>query len=80
MTENNFAVIKVEDNGTGIAEEDIPFIFDRFYQADKARGGQGSGLGLSIVKWIVEAHKGEIKVESKLNLGSKFIVKLPLNL
>ena len=80
MTENNFAVIKVEDNGTGITEEDIPFIFDRFYQADKARGGQGSGLGLSIVKWIVEAHKGDIKVESKLNEGSKFIVKLPLNL
>ena len=80
LKENNFAVIKVEDNGAGIAEEDMPFIFDRFYQADRARGGQGSGLGLSIVKWIVEAHKGDIKVESKLNQGSKFIVKLPLNL
>ena len=80
MKENNFAIIKVEDKGTGIAKEDLPFIFDRFYQADKARGGQGSGLGLSIVKWIAEAHKGEIKVESKVNRGSKFIVKLPLNL
>lgn len=80
MKENDFAVIKIEDKGTGIAKEDLPFIFDRFYQADKARGGQGSGLGLSIVKWIVEIHKGEIKVESKLNRGSKFIVRLPLNL
>ncbi len=80
VKENSFAVIKVEDRGTGIAEEDLPYIFDRFYQADKARGGQGSGLGLSIVKWIVEIHKGEIKVESKLNRGSKFIVWLPMNL
>ena len=80
IKENNSAVIKVEDNGTGIAEEDIPFIFDRFYQADKARGGKGSGLGLSIVRWIVEAHKGNIKVESKLSRGSKFIVRLPLNI
>ncbi|MDD5622598.1 MAG: HAMP domain-containing sensor histidine kinase [Actinomycetota bacterium] len=78
--ENNFAIIKVEDSGTGIAGEDLPFIFDRFYQADRARGGQGSGLGLSIVKWIVEVHKGEIEVESKLNQGTRFIIKLPLNL
>jgi len=80
MKENDFAVIKVEDNGVGIAGEDLPFIFDRFYQADRARGGKGSGLGLSIVKWIVEAHKGEIKVESKMNEGSKFTVWLPMNL
>jgi len=78
--ENGFAKIIVEDNGIGIADKEIPYIFDRFYQADKTRGNQGTGLGLSIVKWIVDLHKGEINVESKVNQGSKFVIKLPLNL
>jgi signal transduction histidine kinase len=80
MQENDQAVIAVKDNGMGIAEEDMPYIFDRFYQADKSRGNQGTGLGLSIVKWIAEVHNGDIEVESEVNKGSRFIVKLPLNI
>lgn len=76
--ENGNAIIKVCDTGKGIAKEDIEHIFDRFYQANEARNGQGSGLGLSIVKWIVQVHKGEISVKSAPEKGSCFTVKLPL--
>jgi len=76
--ENGNAIIKVCDTGKGIAKEDIDHIFDRFYQANEARNGQGSGLGLSIVKWIVQVHKGEISVKSAPEKGSCFTVKLPL--
>lgn len=74
-------VIKIIDNGSGIAEEDIPFLFERFYKADKARvrGKTGTGIGLSIVKNIVEAHNGKISVESNLGIGSTFIITLPLS-
>ena len=75
--ENTGVKIIVEDNGTGIQEEDIPNIFDRFYQVNKSRNGQGTGLGLSIVKWIVETHNGTIKVESHLNTGTRFTIILP---
>lgn len=75
-----FAKIIVSDTGIGIAKEDQGRIFDRFFRIDKARSRSqgGSGLGLSICKWIVEAHQGEIKVESALGKGSSFIVILPL--
>jgi len=77
--ENN-AVVCIRDTGIGIPEEEIPRIFDRFYRVDKSRSRElgGSGLGLSICKWIVELHKGEIKVESQLSIGSKFTVFLPV--
>ncbi len=76
-----FVKIIVSDTGIGIAREDQERIFDRFFRVDKARSREqgGSGLGLSICKWIVEAHRGEIKVESELGKGSSFIVKLPIH-
>jgi len=78
--ENGFAEIRVTDTGIGIAKEDQERIFDRFFRVDKARSREqgGSGLGLSICKWIVEAHQGKITVESDLEKGSSFIVLLPL--
>lgn len=74
------AVISVSDNGIGIPAEDIPHIFDRFYRADKARSRSigGAGLGLSIVKWIVDVHQGKITAESKLGAGTKIVVELPV--
>ena len=76
---SNYSIITIEDNGIGISENDIPFIFDRLYQVDKSREDRGNGLGLAIAKWIAELHKGEISAESKPEVGSKFIIKLPLN-
>lgn len=71
--------LTVEDAGCGIAEKDIPHIFDRFFRTDRSRSRQvpGSGLGLSICKWIVDAHGGSISVASKLGSGSVFTVQLP---
>jgi heavy metal sensor kinase len=76
-----FAKVTVSDTGMGITREDQERIFDRFFRVDKARSRErgGSGLGLSICKWIVEAHQGEIKVHSELGKGSSFIVRLPLS-
>jgi two-component system phosphate regulon sensor histidine kinase PhoR len=74
-----FAKIVVSDTGIGISKEDQEKLFSRFFRVDKARSREqgGSGLGLSICKWIVEAHQGEIRVESEIGKGSSFIVKLP---
>jgi two-component system, OmpR family, sensor histidine kinase ArlS len=76
----NWGGFEVKDSGIGIHEEEIPLIFRRFYRIDKARSRKtgGSGLGLAIAKDIVENHGGYIGVQSKLGLGSKFIVKFPL--
>ncbi len=70
--------VEVSDTGTGIARDDLPHIFERFYKADKSRTGQGSGMGLAIAKHIVEAHGGKIWVQSEEGKGSTFIFSLPL--
>jgi signal transduction histidine kinase len=78
--QNGVALIEIEDTGEGIPEEDQGRIFDRFFRVDKARSREkgGAGLGLSICKWIVQAHGGEISLKSALGQGTTFTVKLPL--
>lgn len=68
----------VEDTGVGIPEEDISRVFERFFKADRARSGGGTGLGLAIARHLVEAHGGEIWVESKEGEGSRFIFTIPI--
>ena len=73
------AEIEVIDRGTGIPEEELPRIFERFYRVEKGSAARfgGRGLGLSIAMHIVEAHGGELRVESKLHQGTRFRVSLP---
>lgn len=71
-------LITVQDQGIGIKAEDLPHIFERFYRADKARGHEGFGLGLSIAKKTIETHKGSIKVKSMVGKGTTFFLSLPL--
>ena len=78
--EQQVVVIQVQDSGIGITPDSMEHLFDRFYRSErvKNRNIPGSGLGLSIVKDIVEAHQGSISVESTLDVGSTFTVRLPL--
>ena len=70
--------IKVRDTGAGIAPDDLPFIFDRFWRGDKSRTNRSnSGLGLAISKQLILAHKGTIEVESEVGKGTTFIIELP---
>lgn len=80
-TQTNSSIrIRVKDDGIGVKREDIPKLFDRFYQGDKARSAsEGAGLGLSIANWIVEKHYGKISVESQWGEGTCFEVILPKN-
>lgn len=72
--------VTIEDTGVGIAEEEIPFLFDRFYRVEKSRSRQfgGTGLGLSIVKKLVDLQGGEIKVSSQAGVGTRFDITFPL--
>ena len=77
---NGSAVAEFRDTGIGVSADDLPHIFDRFYRADKARSREfgGVGLGLSIARWVAEAHGGSIEVQSTPAAGSVFCVRLPL--
>ena len=70
--------ILIEDTGIGISEQDVPYLFDRFFRADESRGQTaGTGLGLSIAKWIVDEHAGEVEVRTALGKGTRFSIWLP---
>ncbi len=79
--ENNFAFVEVEDRGIGIPEKDQKKIFEKFFRVSpgSVHNVKGSGIGLSIVKYIIDAHKGEIRLTSKVGEGSKFVILFPLN-
>ncbi len=74
------AVIEMRDTGIGIAEQDLPHVFERFYRADQTRSREtrGSGLGLSIAKWIAETHNGSIELRSRPGQGTTVSIRLPL--
>jgi heavy metal sensor kinase len=80
-TGNNAVQLWVKDTGAGIPSEHLPYVFDRFHRVDKARSRAdgGAGLGLSICRWVAEAHGGSISVESTPGHGSTFMVTLPLS-
>jgi len=79
LKKETVATVKIQDNGIGIDEEDLPHIFERFYRAENSRNRKtgGAGLGLSIVKGIIEAHGGNIYVSSKKNEGTTFTLEIP---
>jgi len=79
--EKDLLELKVEDSGIGIPSEKLPFIFDRFYQADSSHKKlyEGTGIGLALVKELVELHRGKIIVESRLNMGTTFSCYFPLD-
>jgi signal transduction histidine kinase len=74
---NGAVMVAIEDNGVGIPTDDIPRIFDRLYRSDKSRSHRGLGLGLSLVRAVVQAHAGHIEVESSPGKGSRFTFVLP---
>ena len=70
--------VSIEDTGIGMSKEVVSHIFERFYREDKARNVEGNGLGLAIVKSIVDLHNGKIDILSQVDVGTVFIVKLPI--
>ncbi len=75
---NDGVLVKISDTGKGIAEDDLPYIFTRYYKGSKAKSANSTGLGLAIVKKILDLHKTSIEVYSKINRGTRFEFTLPL--
>ena len=73
------AHLSVQDSGAGIGADDIGHVFERFFQADRARTQRagGAGLGLAIVQWVTEAHQGHVTVESEQGQGARFTLHIP---
>ena len=78
--QNQFVVVKVKDTGIGMDNEVGQHIFDKFYQGDKSRSTEGNGLGLALVKKVIDTIGGEISVESKVGVGTTFTIKLKQNI
>ena len=80
--EDGYALVTVEDQGEGIAKEDLQNIFERFYRTDKSRNREGTraglGIGLSILKEICDAYDCRLSVDSEVNVGTSFVVAIPL--
>jgi signal transduction histidine kinase len=76
---DGYVGFRIQDEGSGMAEEDIPHIFERFYRGDKSRDRKtgGAGIGLSVVKALMDAHKGMIKVKSRLGKGTTMTLWFP---
>ena len=75
----NQAGIVIKDTGIGMNNTDLPHIFERFYRADESRGQTaGTGIGLSIAKWILDEHEGSVEVATREGEGTTFIVWLPI--
>lgn len=81
MQDQNHVVLTVTDSGTGIPAEDLPYIWDRFYKADKShsRAESGAGLGLAIAKQIIERHQAKAEISSQIGQGSTFTIRFPLH-
>ena len=78
-TKNKRFILTVQDNGCGISAQDLPYIFDAFYQGKSNSRSMGTGIGLSLVKQLVEAMNGTVSVESEENNGTKFTINLPIS-
>ena len=77
IKEKDNVILTIKDQGCGIEKEDLPYIFDKFFQSDKSHKTHGNGLGLTLVREIVELSKGTIEVDSEVNVGTTFKVVLP---
>ena len=77
QNESGIPYLQVQDLGIGMAESEIPHIFERFFRSDEVRSSTGTGLGLSIAKWIVDKHGGHFEILSRQGLGTRIRILLP---